>query len=165
MAGYPSCDPAVLPRYPRVTVFAGPVPTQLMANIEIHIEQLEMQNNQAIVTVSIDNKSSVLLPAYSLTTPIRLLTRFVDPRAAPTDPEHGPSWSRQDVAFDIPPGTSQQVEIGVAPPADPGSYRVEVSMVQDNVAFFHDHGMHIPVSAQTVDVNEGHIAHISNRAR
>jgi hypothetical protein len=166
MVGYPPCDHAVLPRYPRVTVFAGAVPAELMANVALRIKRLDVQDGQVLVTASIDNQSSVTLPAYSATTPIRLLTRFIDAYAAPPEPGHGPGWnSRQDIAFDIPPGTSQQVVIVVAPPADPASYRVEISLVQDGVAFFHDHGLHIPISAQSVDVTENHIAQVSNGAR
>ena len=35
-------------------------------------------------------------------------------------------------------------------------------MVQDGVAWFHDHGMQVPISSQTVEVDKHHIAHVSD---
>ena len=106
-----------------------------------------MRDGQIVILATIVNKSpSLTLPAYSTTVmPIRLSARFVDARAAPPDLQRGPGWDlRQDIAFDVPPGTSQPVIIPIAPPAEPGIYRVAASMVQDRVAWFHDHGMHFP---------------------
>jgi hypothetical protein len=126
-----------------------------------------VQNGQIVVVVSVANASPATLPAISATsTPIRLSTRFIDTHSAPPDLEHGTGWdSRQDINFDIPPGTSQQIAIHIAAPKEPGSYRVAVSMVQDGVAWFHDHGLHIPVSAETIIVNGEHLAHVSDDGR
>jgi hypothetical protein len=148
-------------------MFAGPVPAELMANVALRIERLEARDGQIIIAASIDNNSPVTLPTYSTTgMPIRLSTRFIDTHATPRDLEHGAGWnSRQDIAFDIPPGSSQSVTIPIAPPAEPGTYRVAVSMVQDGVAWFHDHGLHIPISAQTVAMDQDHTVHISDATR
>jgi hypothetical protein len=167
MVGHPTCDTAALPRHPQVSMFAGPAPAELMAKVTLRIERLEVQDGQIIIAAFIDNASSVTLPAYSTTAmPLRLSTRFVDTHATPQGLEQGAGWdSRQDIAFDILPGTSQQVTIPIAPPAEPGTYRVAVSMVQDGVAWFHDHGLHIPISAQTVTVDKDHTAHVSDGVR
>jgi hypothetical protein len=165
--GFPPCDDAALPRHPRVTVFGGAIQAGVMANVTLRIDRLTVQNGQIVVVVSVANASSATLPAISATsTPIRLSTRFIDTHSAPPDLEHGTGWdSRQDINFDIPPGTSQQIAIHIAAPKEPGSYRVAVSMVQDGVAWFHDHGLHIPVSAETIIVNGEHLAHVSDGGR
>jgi hypothetical protein len=167
VVGHPPCYAAALPRHPQVTMFAGPVPAELMANVALRIERLEARDGQIIIAASIDNNSPVTLPTYSTTgMPIRLSTRFIDTHATPRDLEHGAGWnSRQDIAFDIPPGSSQSVTIPSASPAEPGTYRVAVSMVQDGVAWFHDHGLHIPISAQTVAMDQDHTVHISDATR
>ncbi len=164
MVGYPPCGTAALPRHPSATPFAGPVSAELMANVELRIERLQMANGQIIIAASIANRSSITLPAVSSTAmPLRLSARFIDAHAAQPDPEHAPGWdSRQAIYFDTSPGTSQQVAIHIAPPAEPGTYRVEISMVQDGVAWFHDHGMQVPISSQTVEVDKHHFAHVSD---
>jgi hypothetical protein len=50
----------------------------------------------------------------------------------------------------------------VAPPTIPGTYRVAVSMVQDGVAWFHDYGMNIPISQQTIRVAADHSLQLSD---
>ena len=52
--------------------------------------------------------------------------------------------------------------IPITPPAKPGTYWVAVSMVQDGVAWFHSHGLDIPISVQSVTVDKNHIAHVSD---
>ena len=162
-AGYPPCDDAALPHHPQVTMFAGPLPAALMASVALSIERLEVHDGEIIISATIANKSSSLtLPAYSTTVmPIRLSARFIDARAAPPDLQHRAGWDlRQDIAFDVPPGTSQPVMIPIAAPAEPGIYRVAISIVQDRVAWFHDHGMRIPISAQIVQVDRDHSIHV-----
>jgi len=150
-----------------MTMFAGSVPVELMANVALRIDRLDVRDGQIIITASIDNNSAVTLPTYSTTgMPIRLSTRFIDTDTTPRDLEHGQGWnSRRDIAFDIPPGSSQSVSIRMPPPTEPGTYRVAVSMVQDGVAWFHDRGLHIPISARTVTVDHDHAAHVSDATR
>jgi hypothetical protein len=164
MVGYPPCDDAALPRDPRVTIFAGAVPAALMANVALQIERVSVRDGQVVISSSVVNHSPVALPAASSTaTPIRLSARFIDTLAAPPDPRHGPGWdARQAIFFDIPAGSQEQVAIHVAPPRQPGRYRVEISMVQERIAWFHDHGLHVPVSKQIVEVDDQHIARIAD---
>jgi hypothetical protein len=123
-----------------------------------------VQDGQVLIAASIANDSSITLPAYSTTAmPIRLSARFIDPHATPANLKYGAGWdSRQAIGFDVPPGTLRPVVIRIAPPAKPGTYRVAVSMVQDGVAWFHDHGLQIPISAQTVEVDHDHVVHVSS---
>ena len=167
MAGYPPCDSAALPRHPQVTSFGGALPAGVMANVALRIDGLKVQDGQIFVRVSVVNASSTALPAISTTaTPIRLSTRFIDTQAVPPDLEDGLGWaSRYDLPLDIPPGTSQQITIRSAAPKQPGTYRVAVDMVQDGVAWIHDHGLHVPVSTDIVAVNDDHIAHVSDGGR
>ncbi len=55
MAGYPPCDDAALRRHPQVTMFAGPVPAELMANVALRIERLDVRSGQVII-VSLDSQ-------------------------------------------------------------------------------------------------------------
>jgi hypothetical protein len=167
MAGYPPCGGAALPPHPRVTSFGGALPADVMANVALRIDSLRVQDGQIFVAVSMVNASAATLPAISTTaTPIRLSTRFIDTQVVPPDLQLGLGWvSRYDIPFDMPPGTSQQITIHSAAPNQPGTYRVAVDMVQEGVAWFHDHGLHIPLSAETVVVNDDHLAHVSDGGR
>jgi hypothetical protein len=167
MVGYPPCEDMTLLRHPRLTMFAGQLPAELMANVALRIKRLDVQDDQVLIAASIANDSSITLPAYSTTAmPIRLSARFIDPHATPTDLNYGAGWdSRQAIGFDVPPGASLPVVIRIAPPAKPGTYRVAVSMVQDAVAWFHDHGLHVPISMQTIEVDQDHTVHVSDATR
>jgi hypothetical protein len=63
---------------------------------------------------------------------------------------------RQPVGFDVPGGSSRPILFSIAAPSIPGTYRLAISMVQDGVAWFHNLGMQIPISVQTVDVAADH---------
>jgi hypothetical protein len=131
--GYPPCGDASPPRDPHMTTFTGPVSVELMANVALRIDSLQVRDGRVVVAASVVNGSSITLAAISTSaTPIRLSARFTDALAPPTDLKDGPGWdSRKDIVFDILPGASQRIEIGIDPPARPGRYRVAVSMVQD----------------------------------
>lgn len=89
-----------------------------------------------MIPASITNESSMIVPAYSTSNmPIRLSAGYVDARTQPLELRSSEDWvSRKDIAADIPAGQSQRVEISIAPPAVPGTYRIALSMVQDAVA-------------------------------
>jgi hypothetical protein len=148
--GYPACDQTQMQRRP----LAGPVPAELMANVRLRIERLVLRDGQVIIQAKIINRSSTILPADSSTgTPVRLSARYVDEHAVATGSVGRSGWdSRQDLTQDVPPDTESAVEIPLPPPLVPGTYRVALSLVQENVAWFHDHGMPIAISAQAVTV-------------
>lgn len=155
MLGYPPCDEAKLLHPPHVTSFAGPVPASLIAHVSLRIERLAVRDGRIVITATITNRSSQVLPAASTTDmPIRLSARFAGEQDTQANLRAGPGWeSRQDLAADVPPGGTQSVQLSLAPPAAPGTYRVALSMVQEGVAWFHNRGMLIPISTQTVTVD------------
>jgi hypothetical protein len=163
MIGYPPCDEAELLRQPGVTMLAGPLPAQLMTNISLRIDSLKLHDSRLVVAATIINRSSLTLPAYSTThTPVRLSPRFVDNQTALSDLAHLAGWDlRQPVGFNVPGGSSRSITFSIAPPPVPGTYRLAISMVQDGVAWFHNLGMRIPISVQTVDVAADHTVRLS----
>jgi hypothetical protein len=163
LVGYPPCDEAAQLRQPRITMFGGPLSAQLMANISLKIDGLRLQNSRLVVSATIINRSSLTLPAYSTThTPIRLSPRFVDSQTAVADLAHLAGWNqRQPIGFDVPAGSARPIVFSIAPPSTPGTYRLAISMVQDGVAWFHNLGMQIPISVQTVDVAADHTVRLS----
>lgn len=156
--GYPTCNEAML-----LDALVGPAPEEMMSHIRLHIERLAWQAGHIAITASITNESSMTVPAYSTSNmQLRLSARYVDVRAQPSDLRSSGDWvSRQDIVADIPAGQSQRIEISMAPPAVPGTYRVALSMVQEMFAWFHNHGMPIPISEQTVVVDD-HSVRVSN---
>jgi hypothetical protein len=163
LVDYPPCDNAVLAPPPQLTMFAGPLPTQLMAGMALRIDRLMLNDRHIVVTLEMVNNSGWTLPAYSTTAmPIRLSMRYIDARSIAADLRQGLGWdSRQPIGFDVPPDAARTIVVPIATPANPGSYRVAVSMVQDGVAWFHDHGMQVPISTQIIDVAEDHSVHLS----
>ena len=156
--GYPTCG-EIMPW----DVLSRPASTAMMSHIRLHIERLAWRNGHIVITALINNESSTIVPAYSASyMPIRLSARYVNVLAQPSDLVSSEGWvSRKDIAADIPAGQSQRVEIALAPPTVPGTYRIALSMVQETVAWFHNHGMPVPISEQTVVVDD-HSVHVSD---
>jgi hypothetical protein len=127
---------------------------------------MSLQDSDLVVSVMIVNHSAMTLPAYTTTgMPVRLSPRFVDGSAERADLRHGMAWnSRVSIGFDVPSGTSRPALISMTPPRQPGTYRVAVSLVQDGVAWFHNLGMPIPISTQTVLVADDGTVHVSSDA-
>jgi hypothetical protein len=155
LVGYPPCDEAVLLRRPQF--WSGPVSEALMAKLQLRIEGIAVRDGMILVTVAITNGSDVDLPAYSATgTPIHLSARFVPAGDVTPDRLKGAGLdSRQSLFADIPAGGTEIVSMAVAPPPIPGTYRIAMTMVQEKVAWFHDHGMQVPISTQSLTVGNG----------
>jgi hypothetical protein len=164
MVGYPHCEPELLLQPPQFTMFRGPLPAEVMGQVALQIKRLTVHGDQILVSAQITNNSPMTLPAYSTTgMPIRLSTRVIDSQSTAADLRRALDWnSRQPVGFDIPPGASRPIEYRLYPPPVPGIYRIAISMVQDGVAWFHDRGMHIPISSQTIQVLGDHTINASN---
>ena len=165
MAGYPPCTDPTLLQPPQLTMFAGRWPTQSMARVAVQIESLTVHERQVVVSAKIVNDAASTLPAYSTTAmPIRLSMRYVAANTRGADLRQAPGWNlRQAIGFDVPAGAACPIMILMAPPAQPGSYRLALSIVQEGVTWFHDQGMQIPISRQTIDVAEDHTVHVSNQ--
>ena len=68
-------------------------------------------------------------------------------------------WApRSELRKDIPAHASAQLRLLVDAPIVPGRYRLEMTLLQEDVAWFHERGMPIARSAQVVSVgSDGHI--------
>jgi hypothetical protein len=152
LVGYPPCPPASAWR--RVKTFAGPLAFDLMARTEIVIDDIHLVGDVIFAELSIINHGTLPIPAHSSTgTPVRISARYLNDVPSKAELPLASGWElRQDLVADIEPGQSAQIEVQLPPLPKAGTYRVAVSMVQDGVAWFHDHGMPIAVSKQRIAV-------------
>jgi hypothetical protein len=58
------------------------------------------------------------------------------------------------VPFDVPAHGRTLLDITVDVPHKAGQYKLQVSIVQEGVAWFHDKGMSIATSEQVVNVDQ-----------
>ena len=154
--GYADCDAASLTRRPTVSSFAGPLPSEAMAKTRIEVAGIRQLNGMLYVRLSLENQGTYRLPAISTTgTPVKLSAKYIGPNDSVSDTalrDHG--WDlRQDIVVDISPGETRRVDLIMPQPTIPGTYRIAASLVQDGVAWFHDRGMPIAVSSQTVTLD------------
>lgn len=93
------------------------------------------------VTVTILNLTPNQFNTLSTKGPIRLSWRFV-PVDSNGQPLSLPPWvERKDLLFSIEPQATQIEHLVLKLPVQAGQYRLEVTLVQDRVAWFHDLGM------------------------
>lgn len=105
---------------------------------------VEVIQADLLVTLSIENASDEIFSTLSNKGPIRLSWRFIKIDAKGQLKEN-PVWTeRKDVSFVLKPGQTQLEALKIALPAQAGRYQLEVSMVQDGVAWFHELGMAVP---------------------
>lgn len=146
--GYEGCPSESLTKRIQVTESRGPLAFDQMSKTAVHIEQIDQQPSGLVVTISITNNSSGNLPAISSSgTPVRISAIYVSANIANASMIAMADWkTRQDLMMDVPSGASERFEVPIQRPPAPGDYRIAVSLVQDGVAWFHDHGMEIALS-------------------
>ncbi len=128
----------------------GPFSEDLYAGILIQIISLKKEGNYLYVDVEIENLSPYILPARSSSgNPFRLSWRFIDFKQ---ETPLSSFENRKDLIADILPGGRFVETIILVPPTEKGQYSVEVSAVQEGVAWFHDRGMVPARSEQTINV-------------
>lgn len=110
---------------------------RLSMHVEVNIPNL-------LIALSIENASDEMLSTLSTKGPIRLSWRFIPVDAAGHLKENPPWTERKDLNFALKPGQTEAETLNIALPAQAGRYRLEVSMVQDGIAWFHDLGMVVP---------------------
>lgn len=116
---------------------------ELASKIRLSI-QVEVSAPNLLVNVSIENTSDEMLNTLSTKGPTRLSWRFI-PIDAEGQLKENPGWTeRKGVSFALKPGQTQVEALKIALPAQAGRYQLEVSMVQDGVAWFHDLGLVVP---------------------
>jgi hypothetical protein len=153
--GYDGCDAASLLHRPSLTTFAGPLPAEAMAKTAIEITGVRLQDGMVHVALSLRTAAPGGIPALSTTgTPVRLSAKYLPPASAAAAAHTDTGWQlRQDLVVDIVAGEAQPVDLILPSPALPGTYRIGVTLVQDGVAWFHDRGLAVAVSRETVIVD------------
>lgn len=135
---------------PPRTHFSGALAGMVFGQVRLHVAKVGLANaHQLRLDLVVANDAGTTLRAISDSNePIRISWRFVS-ADVPTSPSKG--WdTRSDLERDIPAHGSCDVRLLVDAPAREGRYRLEVSMVQESVAWFHDRGMDITRSRQVV---------------
>jgi len=133
-----------------ITLSSGAFSQELFSGISINILSMAREGNSLSIQVDIENHSSLTLPAESSSENIfRLSWRMIDAKL--NNPVSGFD-SRKNLFFDIPAGGHALMTIVTDPPVEEGEYLVEVSAVQEFIAWFHDRGMLPARSAQTIKV-------------
>jgi len=156
--GYGDCDAASLMQRPRLTSFAGPLPAETIAKTAIEITGIQVKDGKIHVALLLRTGAPGGIPSMSTTgTPIRLSARYLDPNIRASDALHpNDEWKmRQDLVVDITPEAPQPIDLIVPLPGAPGTYRIGVTLVQEAVTWFHDRGMPIAISRQTVTMDGG----------
>jgi len=143
------------------THFRGELSTQLFQQVTLKIRDANLAGNKLVIHVDVQNRSNLLLPSVSDDDKqVRFSWRFV-PLGTQPGPYEG--WStRKDLATDIPPRKHRAFEILADAPSVAGQYRLEVTMVQESVAWFHQYGMPIGESKQIVQVSSSGAAHLNS---
>jgi hypothetical protein len=103
--------------------------------------QAEVRPANVYVTVSILNTGEQVFSSLSSRGPIRLSWRFI-PVAQNGQPISMPDWGpRKELYFALSKGQTDIEIMELALPAHAGRYQLEMTLVQDGVAWFHDLGM------------------------
>lgn len=115
----------------------------LASKIRLSI-QVEVHSPNLNVAVLIENTSDEIFSTLSSKGPVRISWRFI-PLDAEGQLKENPAWStRKDLNFSLKPGQKETEKLSIALPSRAGPYQLQVSMVQEGVAWFHDLGMVIP---------------------
>ncbi len=134
----------LMPLFPCSSAFAlatkKTIDADLASKIKLSI-QIKANSPDLFVDVFIENTSDEIFSTLSTKGPIRLSWRFI--RIDKDDQFNtNPAWiERKDLNFALKPGQVEVEKLKIALPAQAGRYQLEVSMVQEGVAWFHDLGM------------------------
>lgn len=111
-------------------------------------------DGQLAVDATIVNRGAVTLTTNApRTEPVRFSWQWV---LLPGEPDKAGSWAtRQEIAADIPAGSSGTTTLHIPPPPKPGRYQLALTLVQEHVAWFKDAGMPLAVHATDVEVRRG----------
>jgi hypothetical protein len=149
--GFKDCDPNWWTLEPIVSSSSGPFSQEIYSGLVLKVVSLKSVDGLTSAQVEITNNSSLPIPAISLSgNTFGLSWRFI--RAEDQKP-----WSsfdtRKYLDYDIPAHNKILVTIELAPPNQEGSYLLEVSAVQELIAWFYDRGTPIARSIQQLIVD------------
>lgn len=154
------CDvPTLLP--PR-SHFSGRLPDDAYGRVRVRVENIALAPaHQLDLEVVVSNHTNAVLATISDShEPIRISWRFIATNASRSNTRGWRSWdTRGDLQQDVPAQGESITRLRIAAPVSPGIYHLEFSLVQEGVAWFHDRGMPIARSTQSVQVNAaGHVS-------
>jgi hypothetical protein len=133
--------------------FGGKVPQEVVAGTRLEVLNPRIVDGKLLATLQIDNGSNQTLESISDDNhPVRFSWRLV-----PVNAEIGPydSWDpRKDLSADVIAGGKFAAIIIITPPKQPGLYRIEASLLQENLFWFHAYGMPIGRSRALINVGE-----------
>jgi len=112
-------------------------PSAFRAEIELRTTELELPpGGKAAVRAAVRNRGDARWPADVFRRPIRLGNhwRARDGEMLRLDDARAPLWC------DVDAGDELELELTVTAPDDPGSYELELDVVQEGVAWFADRG-------------------------
>ena len=139
---------------PQRTHFRGALPNAAFARVQVEIAGLLIENAQQLkVELVVSNGLDTVLASVSESNqPIRFSWRFV---AVDTGSPLSTDWAtRSELRKDVPAHAREHLRLLVDAPSTAGRYRLDVTMVQEDVAWFHDWGMPVARSAQLVEVGD-----------
>ena len=101
-----------------------------------------IENNRFKISIRITNKSKSRLESYSSKGPVRISYRWV---LIDNLKEISAQFERRvETDFSLAPNESQVQAFEInGPPTNPDNYLLEITLVQDGVAWFHELGMRI----------------------
>ena len=141
-----------MPLLPDRTHLKGAMPRAAFARVRVAIADVAIANSQQLkVELIVSNGLDTVLASVSDSNqPIRFSWRFVSvDSGAPLSADWAP---RSELRKDVPAHASEQLRLLIDAPIVPGRYRLEMTMVQEDVAWFHEKGMPIARSAQVIAV-------------
>lgn len=144
--------PAALPVR---TVVRGALPVDVFGKIDLAVVGMAIVDpRQLAVEVEVDNAADTPLGSLSDNgQAVRFSWRFL---AAGTAADAAVGWdTRSELRSDVPAHGRVRQRLRVDAPMAPGRYRLEVSMVQEGVAWFHDRGMAVAHGSREIDVGSG----------
>jgi hypothetical protein len=132
--------------------YPGSFSQELFSGVSINIISLTKKEDFLFIQVDIENNSSQTLPAESSTgNPFSISWRITDANDGNPVSDFD---TRKYLSSDIPAGSHALMTIIAAPPTIKGKFNIEVSAVQENIAWFHDRGMDLAKSTQIIIVND-----------
>lgn len=123
--------------------FLGHVSNQLPTGLKLEIGQVVVDGSNMTAEIHISNSSDETLYTYSLSgLPVRLSWRLMPVDISKMEQE--PGWdTRVELGWALEPGQRHKMTISMPAGTDISEYELQVSLVQEGYAWFHNLGMNI----------------------
>ena len=149
--GFSDCDPSWWTNEPSISYSSGPFAAEIFADLALKVISLKSGDTMTTAQVEITNNSSLPIPAHSSSgNPFELSWRFI---GAEDQKPLSTFYTRKGLDFDIPAHGTTLETIEITPPNQAGRYKLEVTAVQELVAWFYERGTAMAESGQQLYVN------------